>query len=65
MMRLSRYQGEPHPPPLSASEVELHHSTAVGEFTIVYALMHLPQEQCGIQLIAIRIVEHPFNRPCA
>jgi hypothetical protein len=35
----------------------------VREFTMVYALMHLPQEQFGIQLIAIRIVEHPFNRP--
>jgi hypothetical protein len=46
-----------------AGEIELHHGTSAREFTLVHALLHLPQEQRRIQLIAIRIVEHPSNCP--
>ena len=60
---MSGYEDEPHLSPFSASQVELHHSTSTGEFTIVNALMHLPQEQGGIQLVPIRIREHPFDCP--
>src|SRR5438477_307738 len=32
---------------------------------MVHALMHLPQKQRGIQLVAVRVVEHPFDCPRA
>ena len=40
-------------------------STSAWEFTMVHALMHLPQKQRGIQLVAVRVVEHPFDCPRA
>src|SRR5215471_11914773 len=62
---MSGNKNEPHPSSFSTSEVELHHSTPPREFTMVNALMHLPQEQCGIQLVAVRVGEHPFDCPRA
>ena len=32
---------------------------------MVNALMHFPQEQCGIQLVAVRVGEHPLDCPRA
>jgi hypothetical protein len=60
-----RRQNEPHLSSSTASQVEPHHRASSREFTMVNALMHLPQEQRGIQLIAIRIGEQPFDCPRA
>src|SRR5215467_3842357 len=62
---MSGNKNEPHHSYFSTSEVELHHSTPAREFTMVNALMHFPQEKCGIQLVTVRVGEHPLDCPCA
>src|SRR5215467_7221150 len=62
---MSGDKDKPHHPSFSTSEVELHYSTPAREFTMVNALMHFPQEKCGIQLVAVRVGKHPLDCPCA